>query len=146
MNKLDINEVPLVTSVNKPEPKLIRYFRNGCVKVLENEMTDDVKYLVNKLDCYKTKSNIVDSIDEDDFEVLVDDVQLTRDLLEEHLYTYRDEVLSNPFFEPDESLFYCVDILCVKLKNSVNEYLKKHDKEDFTKADLIKFIQNIEII
>lgn len=132
--------------VNRPDSKLIRYFRNGCVKEIENEVTDNVKHLVNKLDCYKTKSNIVDSIDEDDFEVLVDDVQLTRDLLEEHLYTYRDEVLSNPFFEPDESLFYCVDILCVKLKNSVNEYLKKHDKEDFKKEDLIKFIQNVEIL
>lgn len=146
MNKLDINEVPLVTSVNKPEPKLIRYFRNGCVKVLENEMTDDIKYLVNKLDCYQTKSNITDSIDERPFDVLVDDVELTCNILEMYFYTYREETLSNPFFEPDASLFSCIDILCNIIKPKIVTYLKKHDKEDFTKGDLIKLIQNVEII
>lgn len=131
---------------NTPEPELIRCFRNSCVKVIENESTDDVKYLVKKLDGYETKSKIRDSINKGAFDILVDDVKLTRALLEEHLYTYLDEVLSNPFFDPNESLFYCIDILCVKLKSSVNEYLKKHGEEDFKKEDLIKFIQNVEIV
>lgn len=56
MNKIYTNESPLNTS----EPKLIRYFRKGCVKVIENAPTYNVKYLVNKLDCYETKSNIVE--------------------------------------------------------------------------------------
>lgn len=142
MNKIYTGELSLNTS----EPKLIRYFRKGCVKVIENESTDDVKYLVNKLDCYQTKSNIINSIYEGDFEVLADDVDLTRILLKTYFYKYDEETLSNPFFDPEGSLSKCIDILSNLTKHKIDIYLKKHGEEDFKKDDLIKFIQNVEII